>query len=128
MPIRFNNQGHFHRTLFAGIHQTVTLLKRDDNQQMGTVTPHKLFNVWHGRIEHTGNTIQGSMNVGDSTIWHIPATELKRVGITYLNPLDRIVDKQGRYWHPEREQMIDSNALEFHTDVNCLRIDPPKVA
>lgn len=133
MVIRRDNQGTFHRTLFAGITQTLTLLKRNDNFAAGTVTAYRLFDCWKGTIRKYGETIGGQGPDGDQSAshmvtWHIPTIELKRNDIEYLNNLDRIVeDSPKRYWQPEATNVIVYNLLENFFDVECLRIDPSTV-
>lgn len=122
---RFNTRT-FHRHLFAGMLETIRLLKRGDDQLQGVVTAFVLFECWRGQIFKTGQTIQRDMVSDHATRWHIPRTELDRVGIAYLNPLDLIVDGKGRYWQPESTTFITIKLFENHVDVDCLRIDPPE--
>lgn len=130
MPLNRNNCRTFHRRLFAGQLVSVTLLKRKDDQQQGTVTAHKLFECRRDSITKTGEPIQGEMSADERTVWHIPRTELDRVGVAYLNALDRIVDydgyPSGRYWQPEAGQALENKLFETRYDVACVRVDPPK--
>lgn len=125
MAMRPAHLKSFHRVLFAGWNETVTLLKRNDDQQQGTVRTLTLFQCRRGKILKTGQTIQGDMVSDHRTTWHIAAKELERVGVSYLNNLDRIVDSKGRYWQPESPIDIEVKLGEVHTDVACLRVDPP---
>jgi hypothetical protein len=126
MPINAANQRVFHRTLFAGMLQTVILLKREDDQREGTVTAYKLFDVWRGQIYKTGQPIQGEMSSDHRATWHVPRVELDRVGVHYINALDRIVDKNGWYWQPESTTNIVTKLILVHLDIDCLRVDPPR--
>lgn len=125
MPLNRRNQRVFHRTLFAGMNQTVTLLKRGDDLQQGTVTAYTLFQVRRSLISKTGEQIVGGTQSDHRCIWHIPRVEMDRVGVTYINSADRIVDQEGRYWQPEATTEIVDKLLELHLDLQCLRIDPP---
>ena len=112
----------FHRSLFTGKLETITLRKRGDNQQQGTVTDYTLNECRHGMIWKTGETIGGDMVSDHKTTWHIPRAELDRVGVAYLNSTDRIVDNQGRVWQPESDTLITVKLLEGHVDVDCKRV------
>ena len=103
--------------------EKITLLKRNDNQQQGTVTSYILFQCRISpTLNRTGQTIQGSMLVGDRAMWYIPRVELKRVGVNYLNDLDRIVDKQGRVWCPTALTYLEAHTFENHIFVWCERL------
>lgn len=129
MPLRRNNTRRFSRKTYAGITEKVRILKRNDNQQQGTVTTYILFRCRRSQIAKTGETIQGDMVSDHTTVWHIPRTELERVGINYLNPLDRIEQLQGReagwWWQPEATTVIDVKLFGNEIDLACLRVDPP---
>lgn len=125
MPLNARNQRTFHRTLFAGILESVTLLKRDDNQRQGTVRSIRLHQCRKSLQTKTGETIQADISSDHRTIWHLPRVELDRVGVAYLNPADRIVDDSGKYWQPESTTEITVKLFEVHVDLVCLRIDPP---
>ena len=126
MPLRANNQRVFHRCLYAGQLQTVLLLKRNDDQQQGTVRTIKLFQVRQSMQQKTGESIQSDMEANTNCSWHIPRTELDRVGVSYLNNLDRIVDRKNRYWQPESGDTITVKLFEVHVCISCVRIDPPE--
>lgn len=128
MPLARKNQHTHHRRTFSGQLEKITLLKRDDDQRQGTVRTEILYQCRRGSIQKTSQTLQADMIADHRCTWHIPRTELNRVGIFYLNPLDRIVDKYNRYWQPESTTVIDVKLFENHVDVECLRIDPPLVA
>ena len=125
MPMNAQNQRHFHRMTFAGMLEPICLYKRGDDQREGTVTPKKLYQCRRGKIRKTGQSLQGDMSSEHQATWHIPRTELDRQGITYINNLDRIVDKKLRVWQPEATTDIEVKLFEVHVDVHCLRVDPP---
>ena len=128
MPLNSRNTRTFHRALAGDIDYKVTLLKRGDDQRQGTVRALVLFQCRRSRIGKTGETLQGDMVSSHVVTWHIPVVELNRVGVAYLNALDRIIDEQGRYWQPEGTTNIDVKLFENHIDVFCLRVDPPNLA
>src|SRR5438552_1028660 len=90
-----NNTRTFHRHLYAGMLESVRLLKRDDDQKQGTVRAIILFECRRSRIIKTGEPVQGDMSENHHTVWHIPRVELDRVGVAYLNAADRIVQLEG---------------------------------
>ena len=122
MPLNQRNSRVCHRTLFAGILEKVTILKRGDDQREGTVTAYKVFQCRKSLITKTKEPIAGDMLADHRLIWHIPRVELDRVGINYLNPADRIVDGLGRIWQPESTTTITIKLFETHIDVHCLRV------
>lgn len=126
MPLTRFNQRTFHRTLFAGWLETVTLLKRGDDQKTNIVTRFVFYETWWGRIFKTGEPIQEDMVVGHRRLLHIPVIELEKHGITHLSNLDRFIDEKCRYWEPEATTEIVIKLGEQHFDVNCLRVDPPR--
>src|SRR4051812_11629321 len=128
MPMRPENQRTFDRHLYAGWLQTVTLLKRDDDQRQGTVTSYKVFNCRWSKIHKAGEPIQKDMSSSHSRRLHIPNIELDRIGIDHLNALDRFIDKQGRHWQAESNQTITKQLGEVHTHLDCLRVDPPIIS
>jgi len=125
MPLRPETVRTFHRTLYAGWNQTIILLKRGDDMQGVVVTPYTLFDCRPGQITKTGEPIQNQMLSDHRLPWHIPRIELDRVGVHYINPLDRIVDKYGRYWQPESTTEIIGKLSMQHVCVFCLMTDPP---
>lgn len=122
MPINKENTRFFHRTLYGTILQTITLLKRNDDQQEGTVTPYTIYEVRPGKLNKTGQAIDLDMSAGDRQWWHIPMAELERVGITHINVLDRIVDKFGRVWEPEASTEVRYQLIENHCCISCRRL------
>ena len=125
MPMRPENQRTFTRTLYAGWLETVTLLKRGDDMEGSVVTTLLLFDVRPGQIWKTGEPIAGQMTSDHRRTWHIPRRELDRVGVNYINMLDRIVDKEGRHWQPESTTRIGMKLGMVEIDVDCLMTDPP---
>ena len=117
------NTRTFHRVLYATMLEKIRLLKRGDNQQQGTVTAYVMWDCRHSMFFKTGETIRGEMNVGNRCDWHLPMVELARVGVNYLNPLDRIVDVRGWYWQPEAPTTITWKLFQSHYCVACLRVD-----
>lgn len=123
MPLTRDNTRTFHRTLYGpGILETVTLLKRNDNQQQGVVRSVKLFDCRWGQIAKQGETYDGDMTSDHRRQLHIPRIELERAGVNYLNPADRYVDKQGRTWCNESTEVIDIKLMENHVCVWCQRL------
>lgn len=126
MPLNKRNIGRsITRTVYAGLVETVTLLKRNDGQQAGIVTAYTLFRCRKSMVARTGEILQGEMTSSDSTIWHIPKMELDRIGIKYLSALDRIVDSEQNYWQPEGTTTITQKLLGQEIDLACLKVDPP---
>lgn len=124
MPLNKKNQRGFHRTLYAGQLQKITLLKRGDDLQQGTVTAHVLFNCRRRMISKTGQTIAGDISSAHSVTWVIPRQELDRVGVNYLNATDRIVDPvEGGTWQPESTTGLLIKLFGNIVNVDCLRTD-----
>ena len=87
-----------YRKSFSGVYEKVSLKKRNDNQQQGTVRNVTIFRARHGNQVKTKNTIQGDMSADHRTTWFLPRLELKRAGVSYINPTDRIVDEANLTW------------------------------
>jgi hypothetical protein len=128
MPLNKRNTRGFHRTLYAGMLESFTLLKRDDNQRQNVVTKYVIHQIRPSRIHKTGQTIQGDMSSDHRRTLHVPKVEMDRLGINHFNPLDRFIDKEDRWWQPESGTMITEQLFENHVCVHCLRVDPPKEA
>jgi hypothetical protein len=133
MPLDQYNTRLFHWNLFSGQIQTVTLLKRNDDQQEGTVTAYTLYGCWRSRMTKGGQQIQGDMTADHQTVWHVPRNALLKaqpkaggqtVLISYLNNLDRIIDDHNRWWQPESDLSIDIALMEGMVKVICHRRDP----
>ena len=122
MPLNERTVRTFHRTLYAGILQTVTLQKRKDDQKQGTVTSYRLHGVRQSLIDKTGETLEGEMIADQRCTFHIPRIELDRVGVHYLNPMDNFIDKKGRRWNPESPSLITEKLFEQHVCVDCLML------
>jgi hypothetical protein len=128
MPLNRDNTRSFYQKTFAGSGtlETITLLKRGDNQQQGTVTAYVLFNCRRSRIHKAGTTIQETMTYRNWAVWHVSRCELDQAGVPYLTKLDRIVDSEGRHWQPETPEDLDIKLFENQIDIPCQRVDPPK--
>lgn len=124
MPMNIQNQSTFHRNLYAGWTQTVTLLKRNPDMDASQVQTFYLHDVWHSRIYKTGEPIQTQMLSSHRVTWHVPRIELTRNGIWYITMLDRIIDKEGRYWQPESTTQITLKLMEIQLCIDCLMTDP----
>lgn len=81
-------------------------------------------------IFKTGETILGDMLADHRCVWHIPRTELDRVGIAYLNPLDRIEQLKGGVehgWTWQVESDTQGYTLKIfgnHYCAYCKKVDP----
>lgn len=137
MVLRKANTRTQHRRLWAGKAKRITLLKRDDDQRQGTVRAITLFDCLPASngFTKTGEAIQGDMSSDVRRTWRIPAAELERNGVEYINALDRIVEATDdgggtlanpRYWQPEGTTSITVTMLENIVTIDCLRVDPPR--
>ena len=130
MVLKRNTTRTFHRRLYAGEMEKVKILKRNDDQQQGTVRALICYQARRSAIIKTGETYQGDMIGDHTTVWHIPFVEMQRLGINYFNPADRIVQLEGREkgntWMPEATTVIDVKLFGNHIDLACKRCDPPK--
>lgn len=126
MAIDIHNTKFFHLKLYGGLGmlQTITLLKRGDDQQQGTVVSHKLFRCRWWRYAKSGETIYQDAASGSRRRLSVPRIELDRVGVNHLNALDRFIDQEGRYWQPEATTSIVVQLLQNWIDIDCVRIDP----
>lgn len=131
MPLSRKNTGRRTTLLYAGQLEKVRLHKRDDDQRQGTVTTHVLFRCRRSRIQKSGQTLDGDLNVGHKTQWHIPRDELDRVGVAYLNPLDKIEQlkgtEAGNVWSPESDTGIDVKLFGNMVVLDC-KLRKPKVS
>lgn len=124
MPLNKNNTTTFHRTLYAGMLQQITILKRGDDQRQGEVVKYVLFECRRSVISKTGEPIAGEMTSSHRVTWHIPTIELQRVGINYLNSADRIIDdEEGCTYQPESTTSILLKTFSNHQNIDCLRIE-----
>ena len=137
MVLRKANTRTQFRRMWAGKAKKVTLLKRDDDQKQGTVRAVTLFDCLPAQMGYTktGEVIQGDMSSYMRLTWKIPAAELERNGVAYINALDRIVETlddggvvlpNPRYWQPEGTTSITVTMLENLVSIDCLRVDPPR--
>lgn len=126
MGLNRNNCKTFHRTLYSGMLESVTLLKRNDDQQQGTVKAIILYQCRRSKINKSGEPIAGDMSSDHRTVWHIPICEMERTGINHINAADRIVQREGsekgRTWQPEADTMIDVKLFGDHTCIACKRV------
>ena len=123
MPLNKRNTTVFHRTLYAGELVTVTLLKRNDDQDEGTVTPYLIFQSRRSIILKQGEPYQGDMSSDHDCVWHLPRVELDRVGVNYLSAADGIVDEKGRVWQNEADIGFEVKLFENHVCMACKRAD-----
>lgn len=124
MPLNKRNTKGFHRVLYGGQLEKVTLLKRDPNLRAMVVTSHLLFTCWWSDLTKTGQQLDNDVTSNHRRKLHIPTSELKRVGVNYINPLDVFIDEQGRHWQPESTTTIEAKLWENHLDIECLRTEP----
>lgn len=123
MPLNPKNTRRFHRRLYAGQLETVTLIKRNPDQQAGTTKSYKLFNCRHSYYYRIGEPHVEDLDTGNNCVWHIPREELDRVGVAYINQLDVIVDKRGRHWQPEANTAgMTMKLWENHIDMACKQV------
>lgn len=139
MPLNHANTRTFHRRLYSGELITCILLKRGNDQAQGTVVSHALFETRRSSQVKRGEPIQDDMAAQHTTSWHIPVTELHRVGVQYLNALDRIVEDHGQgnavlspqdwhYWQPESGDTIHVKLFSNWVTFDALRVDPPDLS
>jgi hypothetical protein len=106
--------------------ETIRFHKRDDDLRQGVVTTYVLYECRKGAVSKTGEPIAGSMAGVMRVTWHIPRSELERVGINYINAIDEIEELEGRFkgrkWNPESDTMIDIKLFENHIDLECKQL------
>ena len=83
-----------------------------------------ISNCRRGNISKSGEAIAFDVPASTAVQWLIPCTELRRVGVNYLNVLDRIVDKYQMWWEPESPQNIELAIFDNYYVYNCIRVDP----
>lgn len=125
MPLNRANSSSFHRTLYAGQLEKVTLMKRGDDQSEGQVISYTIFECRRGNPSKSGEALQQEMAVSHSVQWLIPNAELRRVGVNYIDVLDRIVDQFNMWWQPESGNTIVLSQFDQYTILDCVRVDPP---
>jgi hypothetical protein len=84
-------------------------------------------NCRRGQIVKTGQTLQGDMTSDHRAPWHIPRSELDRVGVQWLNPLDRIIDPDGNTWQPEGSTTMTEKLFKNYYVVDCYLRNPPRI-
>lgn len=121
------NQRDFYRRLYYGWYQDITLLKRGDDQQQGTVTAYSLFMCLGKKVHHTGEPIHADEASNDTRNWLIPVEQLDMAGLNgkCINALDRIIDDEGRYWQPEGDTTITIQLGMCYLNIDTKRVDPP---
>lgn len=133
MVLRKYNTRTSYRYMIGAIAKPIKLLKRNDDQQQGIVRAVIVWDCRRSDITKTGQTLAGDMVSNHRASWLIPVVQLARVGVNYLNPLDRIVEYlddgrvpllQPRWWQPEADTNIDGKLFENWYQVFCLRVDP----
>lgn len=130
MALRPETTRVFHRNLYAGMLQTVTLLKRNNDQQEGTVRSVRVFDCRQKKVYKTGEAIQVDMSSDNRCVWQLPLIELVRAGVQYINVIDRIVNTGAAFgvpgtWQPESDTQIVAQLYGNFVNVFCKRIDPP---
>lgn len=126
MVLRKSTTRTFHRKLYGGQLETITLYKRGDDQQAGTVRTLTLFECRWKPITKTGQIVQGDNTSNHRREVVIPRSELDRVGVAYISAGDRFLDKQGRTWQTEANLVIEVRLFENFIGVQCFRTDPPR--
>lgn len=124
MPLKRRNQHVFHRKLYAGQLERITLLKRGDDQQEGTVVAYTLYQCRRGNITKSGEAIYLDVPAFDYIQWLIPCVELRRIGVNYLNVLDRIVDQFGAFYQAESPETMTLAIFDNYYVVPSRRVDP----
>ncbi len=124
--MRRDNTREFHRRLYAGMLEALDILKRNDDQQQGTVRRIRIFECRRSVITKTGEMLAGDMQSDHRCTWHIPRIELDRVGINHLNPADRLVQVEGpetgSVWQPEAPTLITLKMFGNHVCLDCLMV------
>ncbi len=120
----------FHRRLYAGMLQTITILKRDNDQQQGTVRRVSVANCRQSMVFKDGEPIQGDMTSNHRCVWHLSKIDLDAAGVTYINAADRIDNTNAPFgvpgiWQPESGTEVIVKLFGNHVCVSCLRVDPP---
>ncbi len=120
--IRKSTSRTFHRRLYGTILQMITLLKRGDDQQEGTVTKYLLYECRQSMITKTGEPIAGDMLSNHRCSFHIPRLILDNAGIWYINPADQIIDYEGATWQPESTTQLTNKLITDHVCVDALMV------
>jgi hypothetical protein len=125
MPMNKRNVRSFHKFLYAGQLETVTILKRNPDLNASVVTAYDLFNCRWSRLTKRGQQLDGEDTSNYRRTLHIPRAELDRVGVNYINALDRFIDQENRYWQAESQLTITVKLFQQHICVECFSINPP---
>ena len=116
--------------LYAGMLQTVILLKRDNDQRQGTVRAVTLVNCRQSMVFKHGEPIQADWSTQSRCVWHIPKVSMEMAGVAYINATDRIDNRNATFgvpgiWQAEANTEIIVKLFGNVVNVHCLRIDPP---
>ena len=122
MPLGPHNTKTFHRTLYSGILQTVTVLKRNPDQQQGTIRAVRLFECRWSKTFQAGEPVAGIVASEDHRVLHIPRIELDRAGIEYFQADDRFVDQEGLTWQLESTNTVTTKLFLNHMCVAVRRV------
>lgn len=127
MPMNRQNQRFFHRHLYGGNGlngwlDTITLVKRANDQNQGQQRTLTLFDCREKKIEHQGEPLRGTAAAGDRTVWQIPRIELDRVGVTEINTLDWFIGPDAQKWQPEADTLIHIQLGKNFINVYCKRM------
>ena len=124
MPLNARNTKDFYQVMIADQIESVILYKRGNDQLEGNVIEYKLFRCWWGPdTQKSGQPIEEDMATNHTIKLTIPLDQLKRVGINYLNVLDRFKDKKGRVWQPETRQSLNSELFENYITLDLIRVE-----
>lgn len=123
MPITKKNHRVFHRSLYAGELQSITLYKRGPDQQQGAIVTYTLYQCRRSIITKAGEPILGDMASAHRVFWHIPRIELDRVGVAYISAADKIYDPvENITYQPESTQTIMMKLFSNMIKVECVRL------
>lgn len=126
MPLNRRNTGDRARVTHAGADvQELTLYKRGDDQQQGTVRTVRLFTCYRDSITRSGQTLRRRLTVDGKTTWHLSKAELQRNGVNFISATDKFYDPVGGdWWTPYAEQTITEPVLSGTVDIECKMTDP----
>lgn len=125
MPLNRYNTRHFHKYLYGpGILETVVLLKREDGMNAANVTRVTIYNCRWSAVTKRGQQLDGDVQSDHRRNLHLATSDLNRAGVLHINPLYRFIDKEGRYWQPESDDLIKVPLMLNHMCVPCQIMDP----
>jgi hypothetical protein len=124
MVIRRDNQQTFHRHMFAGISQPITVWKREDYPNRSVIHQLRIFDCWRSTIRRFGEQYSMGDQVSNHHVtWHIPVIELRKYNVTTFNMLDKIVEDDQTFWQPEAPKVIVYDLMSNYFDVECVRVE-----